>query len=134
MKPRTPLPPRRTPLARGGKPNAKNPARQKREKARTNGSPERDAFVRGLPCCACGIEGYSEVAHVGKEGKGAGIKANYDQTAPLCGPRISFRGIEPGCHRASHRGQVSFERAQWIDLQACAAETERAWRASTGET
>ena len=80
-----------------------------------------------MPCCACGVVGYSEVAHVGNEGAGAGRKADADQTAPLCGPRIIRGKVVRGCHRASHLAQQTFEAAWNIDLAACAAETARAW-------
>ena len=124
---------RSAPPRRSSPPRARNPARQKREKARTNGSPERDAFVRSLPCCACGVVGYSEVAHVGRKGKGAGRKADYDQTAPLCGPRETFCGIVEGCHRDSHGGQETFAQRWGIDLLSCAAATEAAWLAHLDE-
>lgn len=134
--PRTPRKPRH-PLQSASRPKAKNAKRQKREKVRTNGSPERDAFVRSLPCAACGVVGYSEVAHVGREGKGGSRKANADQTAPLCGPRPAgnrcFANYE-GCHRASHRGQQTFEAFYEVDLAECAAETERAYQATINLT
>jgi hypothetical protein len=120
---------RGAPPARTGKPKTVNRARKAREYARTNHSAERDAFVRSLPCCACGIEYSSEVAHVGNEGAGAGRKANYDQTAPLCGPRERLSVIVEGCHRESHRGQASFEAKHRVDLAAEAAATEAAWQA-----
>ena len=123
-----PMRPRKS-IPRSGPPNRRNAARQKRERERTNGSPERDAFVRSLPCCACGVVGYSEVAHVGKEGKGAGRKANADQTAPLCGLRPTELGlIYVGCHRQSHqRGNAWIEARYSVSLAACAAATEQAW-------
>ena len=127
MRPRKEIP-------RSGPPNRRNAARQKRERERTNGSPERDAFVRSLPCCACGVVGYSEVAHVGKAGKGAGRKANADQAAPLCGSQPGRFLAYEGCHRASHRkGQAWLEQAWDVNLAACAEETERAWLAVCGE-
>lgn len=119
---------------RGKKPKPVNRQRRTREKLRTNGSAERDAFVRALPCCACGVVGFSEVAHVGNEGAGAGRKANADQTAPLCGPRIVRGAVVRGCHRASHKGQKTFEAAWNLNLADCAAETQRRWQAHLAAT
>lgn len=49
-----------------------------------------------LPCACCGITGYSQAAHSNRyqDGKGAGIKAHYLATFPLC---CSRPGIV-GCH------------------------------------
>lgn len=105
------------------------------EFARTHHSVERAAFVQSLPCCGCGVIGYSENAHVGNEGAGKGRKANYDQIAPLCSPRSRPSQVPPlrgGCHALSHRiGQQTFEEIQSVNLAECMAETQRAWLASS---
>jgi hypothetical protein len=52
--------------------------------------------VAALPCAHCGIVGHSQAAHSNRhqDGKGAGIKAHYLATFPLC---CSRPGIV-GCH------------------------------------
>lgn len=52
--------------------------------------------VSMLPCACCGVEGYSQTAHSNRhqDGKGAGIKAHYLATFPLCCTRPGI----PGCH------------------------------------
>jgi hypothetical protein len=84
------------------------------------------AWVASLPCAACGIVGYSENAHVGSDGAGMGRRANYDQIAPLCSPRVAYAG----CHRLSHeRGREWLERLHGVDLIDAAAQAEAAWLA-----
>lgn len=115
---------KRSPIARSAPPRKRKrrtAAEERAKFAREFGSQERHDWIQTLPCCACGVVGYSENAHVGNKGAGTGRKADYDQIAPLCGPR--------GCHQQSHDdGQQSFEREYGIDLLACAAECERAWQ------
>jgi len=52
--------------------------------------------VAGLPCARCGIESFSQAAHSNRhqDGKGAGLKANYLATFPLCCDRPGI----VGCH------------------------------------
>ncbi len=49
-------------------------------------------YVASLPCVGCGIEGYSQAAHV--RGLGLGIKASDHECVPLCCARPGV----PGCH------------------------------------
>lgn len=114
-------------MIRHARPKRVNAARRKREFARAYGSEARVAFVRSLMCVGCLAVGRSENAHVGRKGAGAGRKADYDQIAPLCGPRIED-GAEmyEGCHRLQHRGDL---RLSQEELDVCAADTEAAWLA-----
>ena len=52
--------------------------------------------VAMLPCACCGVIGHSQAAHSNRyqDGKGAGIKAHYLSTFPLCCTRPGI----PGCH------------------------------------
>jgi hypothetical protein len=75
------------------------------------------AFVRTRPCCACGITGRSQAAHIrmgsrslGKEPTGMGQKPDDRFALPLCGPVI---GIAEGCHARQHSGS---EAAFWKAL------------------
>jgi hypothetical protein len=135
---RSSLPPRTTRLARSTAPIA---ARKKRTAAETEAKREREygppgyhAFLTARPCCACGVEGFSEFAHVGNEGAGTSRKADANQAAPLCGPRRILLCLGPrqysGCHRLSHLGQQTFESDWEIDLKAEAAKVWAAWLAS----
>ena len=123
-------------LKRSGKLKPRNAKRQKRNHARAYGSDERIAFVKGLPCGACGWIGASEVAHTTTGGTGR--KADAQFTAPLCGPHpisaFGLVGTVEGCHRMLHRlGVKTFERDFAISLDELAARTEAAWQASRGE-
>ena len=101
--------------------------REKRE--REYGPPGYHEFVTSRPCCACGVEGFSEFAHVGNEGAGTGRKANGSQGAPLCGPQLRPSGLVRGCHLESHDGQATFEARRGVDLNAEAAKCWTAWLA-----
>lgn len=109
-----------------------NPARKAREFKRAYGSKARVAWVKSLPCVACGVVGYSENAHV--TSGGVGRKADASQIVPLCGARPLFglpgyAGTE-GCHREAHRtGRELFAQRWKLDLDAAAAATETAWLA-----
>ncbi|MQR02345.1 hypothetical protein [Glaciimonas soli] len=52
--------------------------------------------VVSLPCANCGVETFSQAAHSNRyqDGKGAGLKANYLATFPLCCDRPGI----VGCH------------------------------------
>ena len=52
--------------------------------------------VSMLPCACCGVTGHSQAAHSNRyqDGKGAGIKAHFLATFPLCCTRPGI----PGCH------------------------------------
>lgn len=109
---------------RSESPRKRNPKRKASEFRRCYGSRERVLFVKGLPCSACGGAGYSENAHVPPKGEaGTGYKADYRFIAPLCLITVSI-----GCHALLHNnGRHWFEKYWDIDLEKCAAETERLW-------
>ena len=117
MKPRTPI--RRTAIRR--KP------RKPSEYARIYGSRTRALFVKSLPCQMCFRVGPSDNAHVGREGKGMGRKANYDQIAALC----------RRCHTDYDNGDMIYDRGtdsgKWNRmLVLCAADrTEKLWQSHT---
>ena len=71
-------------------------SRKPKQKKRPTAETEHFRRVAMLPCACCGIIGYSQAAHSNRyqDGKGAGIKAHYLATFPLC---CSRRGIL-GCH------------------------------------
>ena len=85
--------PARIPRDVPGRANRPDPKRDKRHLA----------FIRTLPCFACGRTGYSEAAHVrsGTDG-GVGTKPSDRWSLPLCcGPE--------GCHATQHRvGELAF--------------------------
>lgn len=96
-----------------------NPERRRRVSLEAFGDPltGQATLARSLPCCACGLVGWSEAAHV--TGRGAGGKTK--DIAPLCGPRID-QG-EEGCHRESHRIGIKTFEAKWgVDLARVARE------------
>ena len=122
---RTPLR-HRSPIGRTAAPR-KRGKKHATEWARKYGSKARVAFVKSLPCAACGIVGYSENAHVMGNG-GMSRKGDADTIAPLCGPRplpIS-RGLYPGCHRLVDKGDL------YVNGEALASATEAAWQAHVG--
>ena len=59
-------------------------------------STEYRKWVATLPCIACGVEGFTQVAHSNqaKHGTGRSIKASDEYTFPLCCPRV----FSLGCH------------------------------------
>lgn len=68
------------------------------------------AFVRQLPCAACGSEGWSEAAHVRNGTDGATARKPSDKwTAPLCNGGY-YSGVMPiWCHIKQHAvGEDSF--------------------------
>jgi hypothetical protein len=79
-------------------------------------------WVRGLACCACGVEGRSEAAHTGIDA-GMSMKASDYSCVPLCAD----------CHRraagAYHRiGKRAFERSRRLNFEVVAAQLQREWR------
>jgi hypothetical protein len=116
-------PTRRTGLKRSRKPPKRNVKRRASEFARCYGSKARVAFVRSLPCSACGVIGYSQNAHVCRVGGGMGRKAHYTTIVPLRG----------AMHRELHQiGRASFEEKYGVDLDKAAADTQAAWLQFSG--
>lgn len=116
---------RNSPLRSSGKPGRK--PRKASETVRIYGSDERIEFVKLLPCEGCGIEGFSENAHVCGNG-GTGRKADYTTIAPLCGRKGPTL---PGCHFLFDEKPWEFRiRFPDFDPIAAAAQTEAAWQAT----
>jgi hypothetical protein len=91
----------------------------------TRRGPSRDedykAWIRTLPCCACGVEGRSEAAHTGSDG-GMSQKASDYSCVPLC----------PDCHTqapgAYHRvGKRAFERRHGLSFAGVVDRLQREW-------
>jgi hypothetical protein len=58
-------------------------------------------LIATLECVRCGIEGYTQCAHMGgvAQGKGLGYKVSDSRCAALCGPHPNAEGeIVVGCH------------------------------------
>jgi hypothetical protein len=125
----------RTQLAKSQKPIPKvNKKRQAREMPRKFGTPTRRRWVKAQDCSACGVEGWSVNAHVGREGAGASRKANHDQIAPLCRSRRAYSPEygcvmeTEGCHELSHRDPAKFAaRFPWWNAEEQCAATQRKW-------
>lgn len=78
---------------------------------------DRVAYVKALPCVACG-RSPSENAHQGTGGTGR--KSDYTTIIPLC----------PRCHREQHQhGAKTFAAKYNLDYAALAEETQRSWLA-----
>lgn len=94
-----------------------NPARKAKAFKRAYGSRARVAFVKSLPCVACGVVGYSENAHV--TSGGVGRKADASQIVPLCGPH----------HLHLHAwGIDTWTKHYRKDLHYFAMDTEQRWQ------
>lgn len=122
--PRQPSP--RKQIPRGKPPRKFNKLRQAREMIRKYGTSHRRHFIRRLPCSSCGIEGYSQNAHVLKVNGGMGRKGDASGVAPLCGPRYA----DVGCHALWDRHRDKFAaRFPWYDPAVICETTERAYQA-----
>jgi hypothetical protein len=100
---------------------------QRRAVSSTRKGPPRDpaylAWVREMPCIACGLEGRSQAAHTGTDG-GMSMKASDYSCVPLCAD----------CHRQSpdsyHRaGKPAFERRHGLCLGRVVARLNCEWQA-----
>lgn len=113
--------------------NRVNRKRKAANDARAYGSKAQRAFVAGLPCAACGIEGYSQNAHVLGNG-GMSRKAEAETVAPLCGPRPWFIPLL-GCHRLFDEHRQEFdEMFPEFNPERAAAECQSAWLAASQGT
>jgi hypothetical protein len=99
---------------------------QRRAASSTRKGPPRDeaylAWIREMPCIACGIEGRSEAAHTGSDG-GMSMKASDYSCVPLC----------TECHTqapdAYHRvGKRAFEERQGLCLVRVVARLNCEWQ------
>jgi hypothetical protein len=96
----------------------------------TRRGPSRDdgykAWIRTLPCCACGVEHRSEAAHTGSDG-GMRMKASDYSCVPLCSDchtqapgayhRVGKRAFEVRCG-ISFEGVVERLRQEWRERRA----------------
>ena len=69
-------------------------------------------FVASQACFGCGVEGFSQAAHM-NTGKGMGMKTSDLLTFPLCAPHWSL----PGCHY-QHDNLVQMTRDERRELEA----------------
>jgi hypothetical protein len=123
--------PRQSPLRSSGKPGRK--PRKASNYRRIYGSKARVEAVKLMPCGACGVEGFSENAHVVKGEKGMGYKAGYKCIAPLCGnhPNGRLGLLIPGCHLMFDEHRWAFDKLfPDFDPITAAAATEAAWQAT----
>lgn len=75
--------------------------------------------VASLPCIACGIQGYSQAAHLPPEAKG--MKQSDLLTFPLCCTRVGI----PGCHQDYDQYRLFPRDAAMTVGMAWAADTQR---------
>ena len=75
--------------------------------------------VASLPCIACGIQGYSQAAHLPPEAKG--LKQSDLLAFPLCCVRVGV----PGCHQDYDQYRMFPREASMTVGRAWAADTRR---------
>ena len=75
--------------------------------------------VAALPCIACGIQGYSQAAHLPPEAKG--MKQSDLLTFPLCCTRVGIAG----CHQDYDQNRLFPRAAAMAVGRAWAADTQR---------
>jgi len=75
--------------------------------------------VAALPCKSCGIQGYSQAAHLPPEGKGT--KQDDRQIFALCCTRPSI----PGCHQDYDQYRMFTREQAMVIGRAWAADTRR---------
>lgn len=131
-----------SPIKRSGRPRKSNPKRRRSEFARCYHSKERVEFVKSLPCAACGVQGYSENAHVLGNG-GMSRKADYTTIAPLCGVHTMWAASgegspQPitliGCHaQFDQMGSSFYSSFPSFEPENAAEETEKLWLSRTLE-
>ena len=102
----------RKPELRASSPTRKGPPRDEDYKA----------WIRTLPCVACGIEGRSEASHTGSGG-GMRMKASDYACVPLCS------GCQTQVPRAYHRMRKrAFELRLGVSFAGIVAQLNREWR------
>ena len=94
------------------------PAAQVRKAAPVRNEAYRRA-VASLPCIACGIQGYSQAAHLPPEAKG--MKQSDLLTFPLCCTRVGIAG----CHQDYDQYRLFPRAAAMAVGRAWAADTQR---------
>ena len=85
--------------------------------------PHRDGkylrLIATMPCFSCGIDGYSQAAHLPPEAKG--MKQSDLLTFPLCCTRVGI----PGCHQDYDQYRLFPREAAMTVGRAWAADTQR---------
>jgi hypothetical protein len=81
------------------------------------------AWIRTLPCAACGRTWGVEAAHTGSDG-GMSMKASDYSCIPLCGECHTMR---PDSYHRIHGGRVAFEQQHGIDFTMLVMRLNRAW-------
>lgn len=110
------------------KPVKKKP-RSENERERIYGTLEFRDWLHRQCCAVCGAQAvFTEQAHA--VGGGAGRKAGWRQTFPMCGVRRDL--LRGGCHGEAHRiGVKTFEAKYGITLAALAEQTQAKWLSHT---
>lgn len=127
------LPAPTQPIARSRVPRV-NATRKPANLERAHGPAKYRAWIKQQPCVVCGRTP-CDAAHI-KTGGGS-RKADVDQTVPMCSSIVATGYV--GHHdeydgRARAGGKATFAaRYPSLDLPALAVETQRAWRAFSGE-
>src|ERR1019366_1012352 len=81
------------------------------------------AWIREMPCIACGVEGRSVAAHTGTDG-GMSQKASDYSCVPLC---ADCHTQAPGAYHRAGRG--TFERRHGLSFAGAVARLNREWQA-----
>ena len=80
------------------------------------------AWIRTLPCCACGVVSRSEAAHTGSDG-GMSMEASDYSCVPLCSDCLTQA---PGAY---HRvGKRAFEQCHGLSFARIVTGLNRGWR------
>ena len=103
---------------RAPEPVASEPAARVEKSAPVRSEAYRRA-VASLPCIACGIQGYSQAAHLPPEAKG--MKQSDLLTFPLCCTRVGIAG----CHQDYDQYRLFPRAAAMAVGRAWAADTQR---------
>lgn len=103
-----------------------NPKRKRSEWKRAYHSAERVAFVKALPCVACGFDGFPLRENAHTVNGGAGRKGDYVTIIPLC----------KSCHTKQHRKGWSalFGANPSLQIVLHCQATELAWQAPRSTT
>ncbi len=106
----------------------KKKARPADETKRIFGPKARMAWLKGLPCAACGYTGpiLRDAAHAITGGMSR--RSEFTSLLPLCAVRWEGGVLIEGCHRECHQhGVKTFESKYGISLQSLASDVARQW-------
>jgi hypothetical protein len=88
-------------------------------------NPDYRRHVACLPCMVCGVEGYSQCAHISHGNHARGMKASDDLCIPLCATRPGMMG----CHAMFDQYTASFvETVMQTTIDALKAHAQRMYR------